>query len=781
MKLFRRGRELRLAYLMALIIIFVALVPAATFGLVFLQGEINRVRALQLDRLQNLSESSTELIQKRIETYRSVLASMRQVLEAEDRCRSAECYAIHLQPLTDNYPGIISALFIDSKGLIDAVAVSNRRPDLDARRAVGQSVADRSYFADAVADRDVQVSNVFRGRGIGQDTVVGFSARVDGQDGALLGVIQFSIDAQSLVELPMLGLPRREFAAIVLDGANRVVAASDPKTYPAMSDFERLPAFDQREHDSAETQIRVGRNQYWRLLLSRPRHESQAVLQAAAGTGGVLAFSLLLLTLLAMRFGRLLSKPFQRMADYLDQIGSNGDALQGTLVLEGLNSAESRQLEVSVGGLVKRLRKVEVQYMRAIKSRDRLNRELHELIDAQESLIRQRTQDLSDALKAAEKLAQTRSALLANTSHEIRTPLNGIIGTVELLLTGEWAAHERRELQTVLKLAESLLQLINDILDLSRISGDGFRLSPEPTAIAAEVAAVADALAPLVRRNRLELQLVERSGTAPYYMLDPLRLRQVLLNLVGNALKFTERGGVRIRWAALDRGEGAVIDVVDSGIGMSREQLTEIFKPFVQLANQANRRFQGTGLGLSIVKALVESMGGQLTVRSKLGWGSRFRVVLPAAIAQPPMLYIAPTDHWQITAGRSVRVLVVDDVEVNRNLMRAQLESMDCTVEVAEGGYEALSLLERESFDLMLLDCQMPGLDGYQTALQARKLLQGRSMRIVAVTAGASSLERQKCLDAGMDDYATKPLRLRVVQQLVAETMRLATMSIEID
>lgn len=441
---------------------------------------------------------------------------------------------------------------------------------------------------------------------------------------------------------------------------------------------------------------------------------------------------------------------------------------------------EEIALKEAINALLMLLRSAARAIREAAFDRDRANLRLTELLAGQDEMLERQTRELRLAVSAAEAASQTKSALLANTSHEIRTPLNGIIGTVELMLGDALPEHQRRELETVLKLAESLLQLINDILDLSRISGENFSLSAEPTAIGSEIASVVDALAPLARQNGLRLDVVAHAGAAAYYAVDPLRLRQILLNLVGNALKFTEQGGARIEWGVRASGDGIRIVVIDTGIGMSEDQLELIFKPFTQLANEANRRFQGTGLGLSIVKLLVDAMGGEITVESTPGQGSRFTVELPAAAVAAPIVELAGVQIAGPVAHAPLRVLVVDDVEVNRELMRAQLESLDCEVEVAAGGYAALSLLEREPFDLMLLDCQMPDIDGYQTARKVREQCGGRALRIVAVTAGASPSERQRCLDAGMDDYAAKPLRLKVVQQLVAEAQRLKSAEIEL-
>ncbi|MFY7907874.1 MAG: ATP-binding protein, partial [Burkholderiaceae bacterium] len=378
---------------------------------------------------------------------------------------------------------------------------------------------------------------------------------------------------------------------------------------------------------------------------------------------------------------------------------------------------------------------------------------------------RDRAADLAERAEAANR---AKSEFLANMSHEIRTPMNGIIGMTHLALDAATEQERREYLGIVKSSADSLLAIINDILDFSKIEAG--RLDIEETDFALRQT-LREALVSLdVRASEkgLALLVVVAPAVPDAVRGDPTRLRQVLINLVANAIKFTERGSVELNVSvATDAagGQQLLFAVRDTGIGIPPESLAGIFEAFTQADSSTTRKFGGTGLGLTITRRLVTLMGGELSVQSQLGRGSLFSFTLPLRLAKQPvssatagMAAVAPPQP----DGQRLQVLLVEDNRVNQMLAMRLLEKWGHSVKLAENGQLALQAIERgELFDVVLMDMQMPVMDG----LEATGLIRLHEARhglarlpIVAMTANAMQGDRERCLAAGMDDYISKPI-----------------------
>ena len=392
--------------------------------------------------------------------------------------------------------------------------------------------------------------------------------------------------------------------------------------------------------------------------------------------------------------------------------------------------------------------------------------------------LQERTRDLEQARTAAEAASRAKSQFLANMSHEIRTPMNAILGMSRLAL--EEMDHDRRQhlLAIVLRSAENLLGLLNDILDLSRIEAGRVQLNPAPFALGPLLDGVVATLGAPAADKGIALD-VELAPDLPAWMVgDELRLRQVLLNLVNNAIKFTPAGSVRLR---ADRREAASqsllrLTVTDTGPGIPAEQLDRIFERFEQADNSLTRSHGGTGLGLFICRQLVALMGGEIRVESRVGAGSSFHCTLPLQPAEAPA---AVAKETQAPVVRGLHILLVDDSEVNREVATMTL-ARSHRVTGASTGLEALALLAQVDFDAVLMDVQMPEMDGLAATAAIRAAERGETLPaavpvelaralstrlggghvpIVAMTAHAMDEDRDRCLAAGMDGYLSKPFQ----------------------
>jgi PAS domain S-box-containing protein len=401
------------------------------------------------------------------------------------------------------------------------------------------------------------------------------------------------------------------------------------------------------------------------------------------------------------------------------------------------------------------------------------NAETRAMIEQQATQLQIRNQELEHARRKAEAATESKSRFLANMSHELRTPMTSIIGFSESLLNDDphLAPEQRSSLETIRRNGYYLLELINDILDLSKIEADRMRIERVPCLLPQLVREVIELMCPRAAEKRLTLRVEYRNSVPETIETDPTRLRQVLINLVGNAIKFTEKGEVRLV-VGLDAEPAAAplrFDVIDTGIGMTEAQIAILFQPFTQADASTTRQYGGTGLGLSISRRLAQIMGGDIEVHSTAGRGSTFSVRIEVG-SLTGVPYIAPqATTWHggrpVVAGSAVRIegriLLAEDGPDNQRLIAHLLRRAGAQVQICENGRQAweLALTAQANgtpFDVVLMDMQMPVMDGYTAVRNLRG--SGYTAPIIALTANAMTGDREKCLSAGCDDYAVKPI-----------------------
>ncbi|MCA9776632.1 MAG: response regulator, partial [Candidatus Eremiobacteraeota bacterium] len=381
----------------------------------------------------------------------------------------------------------------------------------------------------------------------------------------------------------------------------------------------------------------------------------------------------------------------------------------------------------------------------------------------------ERARDLEEQDKA-------KTRFFSNLNHELRTPLNGILGMSDLLYDTNLDEQQKEYLESIGSCGKALMELIGDVLDLSKINAGKMDLNLAPHSIKELFSQALEVVRGPAQGKGVELVLDWDDNIPLKVSLDGQRLRQVLINLLGNAVKFTEKGQVTLRVTAAQDNDllQLCFEVQDTGIGIAREDVKRLFRPFSQLNNELTTNDQkGTGLGLHLCRELLNMMDGSIEVQSTLGVGTTFRCWLPVEPAEPDGYETQTIPDAESQLRKPLRILVVDDNPINRRVLGLQLEKMGHEAALATGGREAVSTVDEVEFDLVLMDCQMPDMDGLEATRKIREK-HSNALSIVALTAFSEETQRAACLEAGMDDFLTKPIEASMLKNILDKYSQMA-------
>jgi signal transduction histidine kinase/BarA-like signal transduction histidine kinase len=439
--------------------------------------------------------------------------------------------------------------------------------------------------------------------------------------------------------------------------------------------------------------------------------------------------------------------------------------------------------------LLNELKETNQKLEKEIHERKKIEQDLKNHQNFLESEVEKRTaqltqmnKDLTVARDMAERANESKSIFLANMSHDIRTPMNGIIGMVDILKETSLSSDQHNYINTISDSADTLLGIINDILDFSKIEANQLELENVELDLYKLVRQTVALLSSKAKEKQIDLLFSFEPQTPTMLVGDPVRIQQILFNLIGNAIKFTHSGAINVTISALQTQHPVIIKIVvkDTGVGISEEHLKKLFKPFLQADQSITRKYGGTGLGLSITKQLVEMMGGNIQVQSKLHAGSVFTAIIH--LKRRKQQSVEDTERKDdlmaackesddklardFVKERKLRVLIVEDTRVNQRVVSIFLKKLNCVAELANDGVEAISKLKQYQYDLVLMDVMMPNLDGFSATKIIRdpeSSVLDHDVPIIAMTANALKGDREKCLNVGMDDYLSKPVKFNAL------------------
>lgn len=733
-----------------------------TTSIVLTNNHYGRVEAEVKSKLFDSAKSVNKQIQDYLKSYlRAVRISGHSISQGVDT-------NMILEQLVEMHDGFRTSIYISPIG-----EVTHFYPQLLGDSFVGDfpSVADREYFIEAPNNPEGYISSVFKGRGFGDDPIVGLSTPVY-LFGDLVGVLEASLRFESFEQfIPTLLSKGGEL--VVLDSKNQVVYSSLKDEFNILEVMEQtlykeilnnnLDLYTDSEGTVFYQKAFKAEELGWTVITFLDRaHVNLTTINSLLTPLFLTAVIIIICRFLIRSLTMQLVRPITLLSEDINDFDPRKQASHNNK--NESNFLELIKLQEQFNLLAQKLSVSFSKLELANNENKELNTRLTEFNSKLEHKVNIKTKELIEAVTEANKASKAKSQFLANMSHEIRTPLNGIIGLTELLIKERNEKEDTAEQLSIIQTsAKNLLLILNDILDYSKIEAGALKLDIRPV----NTVSLFDDIAAVYRSASVKKGVAfnyKKAAEIPLYLkLDSLRVTQITNNLLSNAAKFTESGSISLM---VDYLEGSLlITVKDTGIGISDQQKSTLFSEFTQADVSTTRKYGGTGLGLTICKRLAEKMDGHITLESEEKLGSTFIVTIPAGFAQSND---EEDTQEQIANLNGQDVLLVEDNLVNQIVATKMLSKFNCQVFTAVNGEEALVKIYERPFSLIFMDCQMPVLDGFDCTKQIRKL-DIKQPYIIAITANAYSEDKQKCLEAGMNDFVAKPIEFDTLNKSIVK------------
>ncbi|MBB1470892.1 response regulator [Pseudoalteromonas sp. SG41-5] len=739
-----------LNYIVSILIILVVLLTT----IVLTNNHYARIEYEVKAQLAEKSEDIAEKIDLYLNGYRrGIVLTAKAIEQGVDK-------QLALSQLMALYPNFLTSMVTDENAIAQ---VFNPLSLQESLKGSNLSVADRDYFTIGKDSPTGYISNVFRGRGFGNEPIVGVSAPVH-INGRFQGVVEGSLVLGSFLQFRPT-IFDNDGELIILDAKKHVVFSTLPNHYSVLTQLTE-DKFTQLQGDQQAimTTDIDGEQYYVKIYLSQQQgwyvasllKRKYANLVAASAWGQSLLLTLVVIILISIfitQLSRWLVRPIDELTEQIDAFDPKAEISD----LQTQNNAwlEVLSLQQQFATLAFKLTSNFKDLEQVNTENAALNLHLKQFNVELEYQVNEKTDELVKAVATANQASKAKSQFLANMSHEIRTPLNGIMGLTDILLNADDVKLEYREqLQMIQQSAKNLLLILNDILDFSKIEAGAVKLDIHIVNVRKLLTQLAQVFTNTGVQPGVEFILNIAPSVPDVVQLDSLRLSQIVNNLLSNAGKFTKTGSITMN---IDYADNHLsVAVTDTGIGISGQQQSSLFREFTQADISTTRQYGGTGLGLTICKRIVQLMGGKLKLHSEIGKGSCFTITIPIEVAQ---LTHEVDIQQSIPDLTGLKVLLVEDNQINQIVIAKMLSDTHCTLEVANDGEKALACLQHNMADIILMDCQMPIMDGYQCTAEIRNnSAQFGPVIIIAITANAFEDDQKRCLEVGMDDFIAKPV-----------------------